>query len=506
MATNIYNVTVPEVELIADLEVYLDDSPNNGLNQPQWGCVGYEKCPSCAEWDDLWVVSIFQDRHEMCLSCYVRYLNQWRLVENKYLYSYLLVRNPNTWDITDYERCAACLRGKNPEKDFIEVQTRKGDTVLVHDSGRCRTWCSGCNNVFVSLGHINSVGISVSFIELHGDYRCTNCYNEEIENNGGVEMYFQCYECGNTEHLDDSISRDYIPSAVCEGCYESYSYYCDDCDLYYWQDHDCYSDEDSSCIHDYSYKPRAYFFGEGSYHLGIELEIESMGESRSAGAQMVQDALGSRVYIKSDGSLNDGFEMVSHPHTLKEYETNFNWSILKTLREYGYRSWNTDTCGLHVHVGRVAFGHISSHRDIQKAQAHELRFMKLIYDNQRQVERLAGRANSHYASFQDKGHLVSKVKNGFQRNGRYSVVNTENDNTIEVRIFKGSLRKERVLSAIEFVVAAVEYTRDLKVAGSKNTLSWLHFTSYVVQNIEQYPNLASNMEKCFASDSIRDND
>jgi hypothetical protein len=85
--------------------------------------------------------------------------------------------------------------------------------------------------------------------------------------------------------------------------------------------------------------------------------------------------------------------------------------------------------------------------------------MKLIYDNQRQVERIAGRSGNHYATFGDKGKLVEKVKYGSQSNGRYSAINTENDATLEVRVFKGSLRKERVLSALEFVAASVEYTQ-----------------------------------------------
>jgi hypothetical protein len=137
---------------------------------------------------------------------------------------------------------------------------------------------------------------------------------------------------------------------------------------------------------------------------------------------------------------------------------------------------------------------------ILQKQAHELRFMKLIYDNQRQVERIAGRSNNQYATFMDKGSLVRKVKHGFQESGRYSAINTENDETIEVRVFKGSLRKERVLSALEFVHASVEYTRDIKVTSKNHALSWLKFTGYVAANAELYPNLVTIMSESFASD------
>jgi hypothetical protein len=130
--------------------------------------------------------------------------------------------------------------------------------------------------------------------------------------------------------------------------------------------------------------------------------------------------------------------------------------------------------------------------------------MKLVYDNQRQVERIAGRSNNSYATFEDKGDLVRKVKFGHQGNGRYSAINTENDDTIEVRVFKGSLRKERVLSAIEFVHASVEYTRTVKVTSKNRALSWLKFAGYVSANAEMYPNLVTIMSESFAGDSNPD--
>jgi hypothetical protein len=212
--------------------------------------------------------------------------------------------------------------------------------------------------------------------------------------------------------------------------------------------------------------------------------------------------------MKDDGSLSDGFEIVTHPHTLEAYQTDFNWDFIPKLKRNGFRSWNTETCGLHVHVSRTAFGsgespwgRVDRDQIILRKQAHELRFMKLIYDNQRQVERIAGRANNHYATFQDKGKLVSKLKFGNQTNGRYSAINTENDATLEVRVFKGSLRKERVLSALEFVAASVEYTRDLKITSKNQALSWLRFTAYISDNMETYPNLALIMSESFASDA-----
>ena len=392
------------------------------------------------------------------------------------------------------------------------IAHRDCTTVARHAMG-----CTDCNTVYATTRHRDWRSLSpianpmfTELIQIEGDLRCSNCTDAFYEENGGEDNYSNCESC------DDIFRRDngswYCDTLYCRNCYDNYVYECNDCGDTYWDGngHDCSSDEDedSGSIHSYSYRPSPFFFGKGQYYLGFELEVESRSESRYAGAEIAQNELGSHAYMKDDGSLSDGFEIVTHPHTLEAYQTDFNWDFIPQLKRNGFRSWNTETCGLHVHVSRTAFGEgvnpwNRTDRDqlILRKQAHELRFMKLIYDNQRQVERIAGRANNHYATFQDKGKLVSKLKFGNQTTGRYSAINTENDATLEVRVFKGSLRKERVLSALEFVTASVEYTRDLKVTSKNQALTWLAFTGYVSTHLDTYPNLALIMSESFASDN-----
>jgi hypothetical protein len=353
----------------------------------------------------------------------------------------------------------------------------------------------------------------VTLTQIEGDNRCESCTQAFYEENGGARNYSTCQSCDDIFHNDNGSW--YNDSLYCQTCHDNYVWTCSYCDEEQWDGngHDCESDEDNDngSIHSYSYRPSPYFFGAGQYHLGFELEVEARNGSRYEGAEMAQSDLGSHAYMKDDGSLSDGFEIVTHPHTLEAYQKEFNWEFIPRLKREGFRSWNTNTCGLHVHVSRTAFGtgetpwrRADRDQIILKRQAHELRFMKLIYDNQRQVERIAGRSGNHYATFGDKGKLVEKVKFGSQSNGRYSAINTENDATLEVRVFKGSLRKERVLSALEFVAASVEYTRDLKVTSKNQALSWLAFTGYISTHLETYPNLALIMSESFASDNTPD--
>ena len=414
--------------------------------------------------------------------------------------------------------CDACQRMEGEgQYQFVEALVKNDQnlerTIIVHR--RCTSSCNDCNRSIANAhNRMNPYQTDWrvpynDFIEItrvDGDDRCEPCSVTYKEERGG-DFYF-CEHCDEQYHEDNT--RCYMGERFCDACYEDNAYTCDDCGDDCWSggDHYCSSDDDdnysNSPIHSYSYRPSPYFFGEGKYYLGFELEVETRNSSRYEGAELAQAEFGAHVYLKEDGSLNDGFEIVTHPHTLNEYQTNFNWDGLNKLKREGLRSWNTSTCGLHVHVSREAFSvegvRLSYDQRILKRQAHELRFMKLIYDNERQVGRIAGRSGNNYAGFHDKGKLVNKVKRGIQENGRYSAINTENDATLEVRVFKGSLRRERILSALEFVTAAVEYTRDLPINGKNNALTWLRFTGYVAQHAETYPNLALIMNESFSTD------
>lgn len=475
-------------------------------------------CWRCQAPDHLFVSSHeSQDMRGICVHCWTHWYNQesWPTVE--------------VFPILDMnERCDACLRPEIEGHERWSLTTAHladGRVIIAHV--RCAN--AVCEDCELNYAHAlqrpwrqteersqdaYQVSEFAEFIQLDGRSRCTTCAEKYYAENGGGDNFYFCNHCEETVRL--SYTQRFDGSRYCNSCIESNVYTCDDCGDEYWDgSHDNCSyledEEDESIIHSYSYRPSPYFIGVGKYHLGFELEVEARNGSRYEGAELAQNTLGATAYMKDDGSLSDGFEIVTHPHTLEKYQKEFKWEVLTKLKSEGYRSWNTTSCGLHVHVSRTAFGTGgdpwsrgitagSREKIILARQSHELRFMKLIYDNQRQVERIAGRSNNNYARFSDKGRLVRKVKYGEQDNGRYSAINTENDATIEVRVFKGSLRKERVLSALEFVTASVEYTRDLKVTAKNQALTWLAFTGYVSSNLETYPNLALIMSESFAND------
>jgi len=237
--------------------------------------------------------------------------------------------------------------------------------------------------------------------------------------------------------------------------------------------------------------------------MGFELECElpTRDDSLTSGSRYASEQLAGVAMLKHDGSLNSGFEIVTQPHTHLEYRENSKllWDTIDQLRtQYGARSWDTDTCGLHVHVSRAGFS----------SGAHQHRFMALIYKNAPEMMKFAGR-KTRFARFNDVytfdeyDRPVFSLKHKLENYGgeRYSAVNTNNRDTLELRFFRGTMNPSGVLSALDLVQASVEYTRHLTLSDVKiGALSWTWFYDYVEQNNGLYPDLYQRMAKVASVD------
>lgn len=394
--------------------------------------------------------------------------------------------------------CPACRTIMLKEHDYgyennpiIIAILNDGETGQVHR--RCSFVCDAgnhdtCGETFARGEYVrNSNARIITRRRSDRDHiLCESCFDSYRE-----ALIF-CESCNNYDWENNGVWSEYHQEMFCAICASDTYIQCDDCDSEYRIDreHRCHQSGVSG-IYYYSYKPSPRFYGADKYHFGIELEMEApeRGDTElSEGVATLYNLLGERIYLKEDASISYGFEMVTHPHTLEEFQTQFNWNALKEMTSLGFRSWDTTTCGLHVHVSRSAFD--SRHNKVNK---HQLKFIKFVYDNQRPVQALAGRETS-YAKFNDKGRLVQKLEHGIG-DGHFSAVNTDPDDTLEIRVFKGSLNPVRVLSAIEFVHASIEHTRDMRVSPKDKPMAWTKFIAYVVQHEAKYPNLTTMLEK-----------
>ena len=142
------------------------------------------------------------------------------------------------------------------------------------------------------------------------------------------ELTILCDECGTRIYRDDDEGDD--THALCHACRARYYTRCDHCGALIPNDEvyqlggeslcrDCYADNcDEGPIHDYNYMPDLVFHGKGLRRFGVELEIDEGGELTSHAKRFLDIANHSaeNLYIKTDGSLDDGLELVTHPMTL----------------------------------------------------------------------------------------------------------------------------------------------------------------------------------------------
>jgi hypothetical protein len=390
------------------------------------------------------------------------------------LYDLLMPFEHMPEDDTTRDMCEGCNSLIFEENDLrvlprqcvsVQAQDDDGEKYTVH--ANCSYTCE-CNAVMLIGGGTYSVD---------RNRVCYACYIR-YDDAGEITECGWCNRMFTETHYSELRDRE-----LCTNCFDS-GWDCDDCGYTMYEDgeHECYRESDS-LIYEYSYKPDPQFYGSDNYYFGFELEVEDeRGWGCENGAELVLDTLGKRVYIKRDGSLDNGFEIVSHPHSFDEIKK-LDLSFMNRLRMKGFRSWDTNTCGLHVHISRTAF-----RKQGKRDEAHELRFQKLIYDNGTQVRAIAGRTSA-FARFNDKGALVPKVKFGHTAD-RYEAINSQNDHTLEVRVFRGSLKPTRVLSAVEFLHSAIEYTRNMKINPNDSQLGWIRFMGYVLDNKDKYENFA----------------
>lgn len=288
--------------------------------------------------------------------------------------------------------------------------------------------------------------------------------NDEVICTDCVERYtVTCDDCDSLIFDDDACGDDY--TCLCHSCYDNHYSRCHECDalihnndVYEYEGnyycHECYDEiSEGDAISEYGYKPDPIFYGTGSRYFGVELEIDIGGKDND-NAQTLLDIANvdhEHIYIKSDGSLNDGMEIVTHPMSL-EYHQNFCWNeLMKKAVSMEYRSHQINTCGLHIHVNRASLGQNSEEQEevisriLYFVEHHWNEMLKFLRRSEYTMNRWAAR----YGYESSPKAILDKAKKG--NCGRYAAVNLCNYNTIEFRMFRGTLKYNTLIAALQIV-------------------------------------------------------
>ena len=294
--------------------------------------------------------------------------------------------------------------------------------------------------------------------EFEGQIYCEDCLDD---------LTVLCDCCSTRIRRDDAEGNDSL--ILCTRCYEDRYTTCDECgcliptnDAYYDDDSDypycesCYQKLKERPIHAYGYKPDPIFYGsENDLYMGVELEIDRGGELDENAERLIDIANCSKnhIYCKHDGSLSDGFEIVSHPMTLEYHMSKMNWKeVFEKALEMHYASHNTATCGFHIHCSRYAFGEDSYVQDAAIGRVVffvEKHWNELVRFSRRHADALERWAARYATISPTTKETFKKAKD--KHMGRYVAVNLENYETIEFRLFRGTLRYETFIATLQLV-------------------------------------------------------
>lgn len=266
--------------------------------------------------------------------------------------------------------------------------------------------------------------------------------------------YFICDHCGGIHHVDYMCYDEYNDYTYCE---------------------DCWSNRGGGVIRDYHDSPTLRLYTtkdkfNGGY--GFELEVDNSDKSSPYDLAVDIDEKIEEVWASRDGSLNDGLEIISHPMTLDYIQNKFDMNYLcDMIKNHGFKSHDTGTCGLHIHASRELFGDSIEEQELTIAKIMVLfnRFYddEIVTFSRRRYDRLEQWAKKSKVEieYSDKTDEISNKLEEARRSGRYQAINLTNRNTVEFRIFRGTTKASTILASIQFIDELINYakTRNLYV-------------------------------------------
>lgn len=418
-------------------------------------------------------------------------------------------------DRGDYEKCPHCGRWFDKED---------GESVYCDDDGLY--YCGKC----VEDGYIRQCEDCSEWhreflmTEIDGGFYCDCCLDESfvqcydcdewIRRDDAVEIggswfcdscsqnWVECRDCGDPVREDDAYRYGH-DGYICQCCYEGEYFTCEGCDEVYHNDdahmidglYYCESCADGIEADENPTRVMSYHgFNSGKYlprrldsetrenlFFGVELEVEK-GRFRECDYEdwTTDDSL---IHFEHDGSLRtDGVECITMPCSLKFHQQKMSWKELcDTFLSAGFRShYDGSHCGLHVHISRTAMTPLS----IMK--------LDVFVNNAKDFLSQIARRSEIYGGGYCVGKRMDKQKGRPQgtHDDRYQPVNTTNYNTVEIRIFRGTLNSNTVLGTIELCHAMVKFMPLIPANRIYNHHDNIKdFISFMADHSEDYPNV-----------------
>ena len=310
-----------------------------------------------------------------------------------------------------------------------------------------------------------------------------NSYNNKYYKTKPVEKICPC--CGNIYTEEGyTYMKDTVNITICSDC----NHALDEC-LNYEEQH--YNGIVGIISNYHNNKTKQHMYGllegqsaEDFKGFGFELEVDKSivnGSYKSLYNNIVAHAIidntgleKDEVFFETDGSLDNGFEIISQPHTIDAfYEKTDSWKkMLDILSDATFKSHNACTCGLHIHVSKTWFG--SSERqqnfhigkiykffdtywnDLCKASRRDTCSTYYCDKNNTNIKRREEnrRHKTESRAWQAQAKYDHDTRHDSESHHR--ALNNSNYSTFEIRLGRGTLNKASFFAWIDLVLNIVK--------------------------------------------------
>lgn len=409
----------------------------------------YFKCANCGEYFSVWTGTTFRDTNErICDECY----KEFKCDICGYAY-----RDHEKWshNVTVW---------KNVSRNHVI----KAENVCHSCMSFTLHKCADCDDYIYPVHN---------FAMPDKNYYCGN----HVHNH-----FVKCNECGRWKSRSERFMG--LPDdCMCIDCFEDANH--GTSSGYSGAEEDFIAE---SGIMDYSNKPDPIFYPDtniievtDALYMGVELEVDD-GYDEDIVVDHANEIF-KITYGKHDGSLGrHGIEFVSHPATIKYFmDHKDDWKAgMSYLQGEGYTSHDAGTCGLHVHVSSFPLLY-ETDNGIEKLLWFQDKYWDQLLNfsrrNASQVNEWARRIPAApSARITDKSEIIASLRNAkkdAKNKGRYQAINLQNKNTVEFRIFRGTLNIDTFIATLQLVSNLCELAC-LESFDEFKELSWEDVVNY----------------------------
>lgn len=297
---------------------------------------------------------------------------------------------------------------------------------------------------------------------------CEDCCDDQYVWSEAMDTYIYCddtfYYMDDREYCDSpvhyEVKRDYGWQSDVSGNWwsdneerheteDGYYYAEDEEEDLYWcnVDESWYFSESNmpeGLIRGYHKRPTLKFFGEGPKFFGLELECDgSCAKRTDKDVRHIFEGHMDRFYFNRDGSLSHGFEAITHPMSPVEM-LKVDWGKIAERMESRYYDNDQDTAGIHIHISRRFFhGEKNIGRLVRMFSENYSEMIKFAHRPKNKAidwaRRIEGTARQYAIDWYENAN----------RAGRYTAVNLQNDETVEIRLFHSLASRQHIMACIQ---------------------------------------------------------